>query len=108
MTRRFVQRAVSVGIVAGLAVWHMSLVGLVDSFQNRPIITGILSLGELLPLAGVVIAGYWAARPLRAGGLGRPTAIAGAPRRRRRRHGDRGHAGPALRVSSSSSSRTGC
>ncbi len=86
MTRRFATRAAWVGIVAGLAVWHMSLVGLVDSFQNRPILTDILSLGETLPLTGIVIAGYWAARPLLAGGLGRPTpaqalmagAIAGA------------------------------
>ncbi len=73
MTGRFARRAAWVGIVAGLAVWHMSLVGLVDSFQNRPIVTDILSLGELLPLAGVAIAGYWAARPLRPGGLDRPT-----------------------------------
>ncbi len=75
MTGRFVRRAVLVGIVAGLAVWHMALVGLVDSFQNRPIITDLLSLGELLPLAGAVIAGYWAARPLGAAGLARPTPI---------------------------------
>ena len=108
MTRRFVRRAVIVGIVAGLAVWHMALVGLVDSFQNRPIITDILSLGELLPLAGAVIAGYWAARPLQAGRPGPAHAHPGAPRRRGRRACRPAPCWPSCASSSWSSSRTGC
>ncbi len=68
MNRQFARRAAVMGVVAGLAAWHMALVGLVDSFQSRPIITGALSLGEVLALAVAVIAGYWAARPMGQGG----------------------------------------
>ena len=73
MTGQFVRRAAIVGAVSGAATWHMALVGLIDAFQIRPIITGYLSLGELLPIAVAIIAGYWAARPSRPGAAFIPT-----------------------------------
>ena len=56
----FLRRAGIVGVVGGLAVWHVSLVGMVQAFQTRPIITNEISLGELLPVLVMPIAGYWA------------------------------------------------
>ena len=50
MDAAFLRRALIVGVVGGLAVWHLSLVGMVQAFQNRPIITDYLSLGDLLPV----------------------------------------------------------
>jgi branched-chain amino acid transport system permease protein len=77
MTTRFVRRAAIVGVVAGVAAWHLALVGLVDSFQDAPIITGALSLGEVLPLLVMVVAGYWAAKALKPGGIDPPTPLQG-------------------------------
>jgi len=54
------RRAVTVGLVGGLAVWHLSLVGMVQAFQTRPIITNYVSFGELLPVLVIPIVGFWA------------------------------------------------
>ncbi len=60
MDARFLRRAVSIGLIGGLAVWHLSLVGMVQAFQTRPIITDYVSFGELLPVLVIPIAGFWA------------------------------------------------
>ncbi len=74
MDASFLRRAAIVGLVGGLAVWHLSLVGMVQAFQTRPIITDYVSLGELLPVLVAPIVGFWAsgsrgatARPSSAG-----------------------------------------
>jgi branched-chain amino acid transport system permease protein len=54
------RRSVTVGLVGGLAVWHLSLVGMVQAFQTRPIITNYVSFGELLPILVIPIVGFWA------------------------------------------------
>jgi branched-chain amino acid transport system permease protein len=72
-TVALLRRAAIVGVVAGLAVWHVSLVGMVQAFQTRPIITGEISLGELLPVLALPIAGFWASG-VRSATLGRPPA----------------------------------
>ncbi len=60
MDARFLRRALGIGLVGGLAVWHLSLVGMVQAFQTRPIITDYVSFGELLPVLVIPIAGFWA------------------------------------------------
>ena len=60
MDARFLRRAVSIGLIGGLAVSHLSLVGMVKEFQTRTIITDYVSFGELLPVLVIPIAGFWA------------------------------------------------
>ncbi|HEX3219579.1 MAG TPA: leucine/isoleucine/valine transporter permease subunit [Candidatus Limnocylindria bacterium] len=61
----FLRRAVISGLVAGLAVAHLSLVGLVVKLDDRDLISGLLSLGVMIPIIAAYAGGFLAAGPLR-------------------------------------------
>ena len=60
-----ISRAVSTGLIAGVAAIYVSLVGLVETFEERNIVTGWLGLGLLMLIIVALVAGYRAGRPLR-------------------------------------------
>ena len=78
------RRAVTIGLVAGVIGLYLSLVGLVEAFQPRNVVTGYLGLGSVMLGITAFVAGYRAGLPIRRGrgemvplGIG-PTLNAGA------------------------------
>jgi branched-chain amino acid transport system permease protein len=55
-------RALTLGVIAGAAVIYLALVGLVDAFKDRNLVTDVVTLGEAMLLAVPLIFGYRAAR----------------------------------------------
>jgi branched-chain amino acid transport system permease protein len=72
MRSAFLRRAVTTGLIAGLATVHVSIVGIVETFQRKAVITGVLSLGTVLPPLIILIAAHYASGPLREGARPRP------------------------------------
>ena len=69
-----IKRALRIGAVGGLAVLYVCAVGMVGSFNDRQVVTGWLTLGDLVLWLPVVAAGFVAGgRPKRV-----PTPSAGA------------------------------
>ena len=69
-----IKRALEIGAVGGLAVLYVCAVGMVGSFNDRQVVTGWLTLGDLVLWLPVVAAGFVAGgRPKRV-----PTPSAGA------------------------------
>jgi branched-chain amino acid transport system permease protein len=58
-----VRRALFIGLVSALAGMHVSLVGMVGSFQARDLIAGVVTVGTTLPMIFIILAGWMAARP---------------------------------------------
>lgn len=56
-----------IGLLAGIAIVYVSVIGMLESFNEREVIDGWFTLGQVLLFAPPVIAGYLAAR--RADGL---------------------------------------
>jgi branched-chain amino acid transport system permease protein len=83
---RFLRRAVITGLVAGGAALHVSAVGIVATFQRKPIIHELISMGTALPPLIAFMAGWFAGGQWRSGARERPApaialasgAIAGA------------------------------
>jgi branched-chain amino acid transport system permease protein len=76
-----VRRGLVIGLLAGVANVHVSLVGLVISLQTRQLVAGIVTLGSALPLLTALLAGYLAGRYRSAHGEPAPGArilLAGA------------------------------
>ena len=61
----FVRRALFTGLLGGLPGIHLSLVGMVNAFQGRDMIADVVTVGTTLPMLFVIIAGWYAARPMR-------------------------------------------
>ena len=61
-TRVWLRRAVSTGLIAGVAMLYLAAVGLVESFIDREVITGYLTLGRLFLLAPPLLAGFAVSR----------------------------------------------
>ena len=65
----WIRRAISTGLIAGVAMLYLAAVGLVESFVEREVITGYLTLGRLFLLAPPLLAGFvdredgWSLRP---------------------------------------------
>ncbi len=57
------RRAAIAGLLGGLAGVHVSLVGMVATFQARDLIADIITVGTTLPMMFVILAGWIAARP---------------------------------------------
>ena len=55
--------AVRYGLIFGVVALSVSAIGMVALFDERDIITGIFSLGDLLLFSTPLIAGYIVARP---------------------------------------------
>jgi len=63
---------VNAGLLAGVVVVYTGLIGMIEVFSARGIITGVISLAELLILAPPLIAGFVIARrTLKTSGVGR-------------------------------------
>jgi branched-chain amino acid transport system permease protein len=77
MRSAFLRRAFFTGLVAGAAGVHVSMVGVVETFQRKAVITEYLSLGTILPLLLIVIAAFYASGPLREGARPRPDRTTG-------------------------------
>jgi branched-chain amino acid transport system permease protein len=81
-TRSLITRALTIGVIAGLACIYLAAIGIVERFQPRNVVTGVLTLGLLVPAIVIVISGYRAALPKRKGALVRLspplTLLAGA------------------------------
>ncbi len=67
------RKLIRAGFFAGLFTLYVSLVGMVETFSEREIIFGILTLGELLIFAPPFVAGYFVAHQSheQAGAFGR-------------------------------------
>ena len=62
MSQSPIGRAVRYGLLAGLIAASVSAIGMVETFNERDIITGFLTLGQLLLYSTSIIAGYLAVR----------------------------------------------
>jgi branched-chain amino acid transport system permease protein len=60
MSRENLRRAIRAGLIAGLVAVSVSAIGMVETFNERDIITGILTLGQVLLYSAPLIAGYLA------------------------------------------------
>jgi branched-chain amino acid transport system permease protein len=60
------RRALVTGLLGGAAGVHVSLVGMVESFQSRDTIAGIVTLGTMLPILIEILVGWRAAGPMKA------------------------------------------
>jgi branched-chain amino acid transport system permease protein len=54
--------AVKIGLLGGLAAWHVSLVGMLETFAARRLIGTTITLGYALLVALILLVGYLAAR----------------------------------------------
>lgn len=52
-------KAIRFGLIAGAVALSVSAIGMVQTFDERDIITGILTLGQLLLFSAALIAGYF-------------------------------------------------
>jgi hypothetical protein len=66
--RADIGRAIRVGLLGGIVLLYLTLVGLVGSFSERPLISGFISLGQTLLLLSMLGVGYVTTRL-----LGNPT-----------------------------------
>ena len=62
MAQSSIGKAVRYGLIAGLVAASVSAIGMVETFNERDIITGVLSLGQVLLYSTAIIAGYLAIR----------------------------------------------
>jgi branched-chain amino acid transport system permease protein len=67
--------AIKVGLLGGAVALLISLVGLVQAADRRPIIPGILSMGQTLLLIALVLSAYLAVRQARADGEEQPPRL---------------------------------
>ncbi len=77
--RPFFRRAMISGAVAGIAVVHLALVGLIVKLDDRDLIANVFSIGTVIPFLAALAAGFRSATPMRIGALVRPgvtTALA--------------------------------
>ena len=58
-------RGLNIGLVAGVVLLYLCLVGLVEAFKDRNVVTGSITLGQVMLLVVPLIAGYRAALPRR-------------------------------------------
>lgn len=50
--------AVRAGLLAGLSIVYTALIGMIQAFSERPIVTGVVTMGQLLIFAPAFLAGY--------------------------------------------------
>ena len=66
----WMKRAAFLGLLGGFGALHVSLVGMVGTFQARDFISGIVTVGSVLPMLIAILVGW------RAGILQRDTDVA--------------------------------
>ncbi len=60
MSREKLRRAVNVGLIAGLVAVSISAIGMVEAFNERDVITDILTLGQVLLFSTALVGGFLA------------------------------------------------
>jgi branched-chain amino acid transport system permease protein len=60
MSQLDLRKTVQLGLIAGVVVLSVSAIGMVETFDERDIITGVLTLGQLLLYSAPLVAGYMA------------------------------------------------
>ena len=73
--RRFYVRAVGLGLLGVLGSIYVALIGIVERFEPREIVTGYLTLGLLTPALVVLVVAYRATEPPRTWGAAPPSRI---------------------------------
>jgi len=63
MSRENLRRAFRVGLVAGVVAVSMCAIGMVEAFDERDVITNLLTLGQVLLYSAPLIGGYMAVDP---------------------------------------------
>jgi branched-chain amino acid transport system permease protein len=58
---RQLRRVATIGAVAAVALLYLCMVGLIEAFKDRNVVTGVITLGAVMLLAVPLIAGYRAA-----------------------------------------------
>ena len=58
LTSSMFRRATAIGLVAGAVVVYLAMVGLVEQFGEREVVTGLITLGYVMAMVVPVIAGY--------------------------------------------------
>ncbi len=71
MSRIDLRNAAKIGLMAGVAAASVSAIGMVQTFDERDLITNVLTLGQVLLFAASVLAGYQAAQQHTAAERGR-------------------------------------
>ena len=61
ISRRQLRRVATIGAVAAVALLYLCMVGLIEAFKDRNVVTGVITLGAVMLLAVPLIAGYRAA-----------------------------------------------
>ena len=72
------QYAVRAGLLAGLSIVYTGLIGMIAAFSERPIVTGVVTMGQLLIFAPAFLAGYVMVQRKRAELALGPGLLAGA------------------------------
>ncbi len=62
MTQLNLRNAVRMGLLAGVIILSISAVGMVESFDQRDLITGVFTLGQLILFSVPFVAGYLATK----------------------------------------------
>jgi branched-chain amino acid transport system permease protein len=57
-----VTRAAKIGLIGGSVVIYLAMTGILERFDQRPVITGVIGLGRTLILVAFFLSGYLAAR----------------------------------------------
>lgn len=65
---RYLTRALFLGVVAGIAAVYTVVVGAVETFEARPLITGVLGLGLTVPVLIMLVIAYHAGQAPRSWG----------------------------------------
>ena len=55
-------RSAKIGLIGGSVVIYLAMTGILERFDQRPVITGVIGLGRTLIIAAFFITGYLAAR----------------------------------------------
>lgn len=69
MTDMLLRRALFSGLIGGMAGLHVSLVGMVGTFQSRDLIADVVTVGTIMPMLIAILVGWQAGGPLRSAGL---------------------------------------
>jgi branched-chain amino acid transport system permease protein len=57
------RRAALLGLVGGVVIVYLALVGIVERFEGRPVVTDLFTLGVLAPALGLLVLAYRATAP---------------------------------------------
>jgi branched-chain amino acid transport system permease protein len=63
--RNLVRRALFAGLFGAIAGMHLGLVGMLETFQAREMITDVIALGSTLPILVAILVGWRAGGPMR-------------------------------------------